>query len=97
MTGVQTCALPISEVQPAIRTAAGERHPDLAYVDARLLIEYLGDVHRVDPRTWRSDLTRVQLFEDAGYRVMLAGADELTLEGLPAFAARVRRALRSRR
>lgn len=95
--GLVAARLPEPEVQPAIRTAAGERHPDLAYVGARLLIEYLGDVHRVDPRTWRSDLTRVQLFEDAGYRVMLAGADELTLEGLPAFAAGVRRALRGRR
>lgn len=94
--GLRAARLPEPDVQPTIQTSAGERHPDLAYVDARLLIEYLGDVHRVDPRTWRDDLTRVQLFQDAGYRVMLAGAAELSPDGLPAFAARVRRALRNR-
>jgi len=94
--GLLAARLPEPDVQPTIQTAAGDRHPDLAYVEARLLIEYLGDVHRADPRTWRDDLTRVQLFQDAGYRVILAGAAELSPDGLSAFAARVRRALRKR-
>jgi hypothetical protein len=92
--GLVAARLPEPVVQPAIPTAVGLRHPDLGYLDERILIEYLGDVHRIDRDTWRSDLTRVQLFEDAGYRVILAGADDVTPEGLPLFAARLRRALR---
>lgn len=86
--------LPEPLVQPPIPTAAGIRHPDLGYLAERTLIEYLGDVHRTDRDTWRQDLTRVQLFEDAGYRLMLAGADDIAPEGMRAFADRVRRALR---
>jgi hypothetical protein len=86
--------LPEPRVQPPVATAAGTRHPDLGYLEHRVLIEYLGDVHRIDPQTWRDDLVRVQLFEAAGYRVILAGADDISLEGRGPFAARVRRALR---
>lgn len=95
--GLVRARLPEPAVQPAVATSAGLRHPDLGYLDARLLIEYLGDVHRSDPETWRKDLQRVQLFEDAGYRVILVGADDLTADGLLALCARVRRALRSHR
>jgi hypothetical protein len=80
-------------VQPPVETRVGIRHPDLGYLEQGLLIEYLGDVHRTDPATWRQDLLRVQLFEDAGYRVILTGADDLTAEGIRALAARVQRAL----
>lgn len=93
--GLVAARLPEPSVQPVIVTADGDRHPDLGYVEERLLIEYLGDVHRLDAQTWRADLTRVQLFEDAGYRVILAGADQLTSEGLRDLASRVRRALRN--
>ena len=91
--GLVAFGLPEPVVQPAIMTAEGVRHPDLAYLAERLLLEYLGDVHRTDRDTWRGDLTRVQLFQDAGYRVMLIGADDITPDGLPALAGRVRRAL----
>ena len=84
-------------MQPAIPTADGVRHPDLGYLAERTLIEYLGDVHRTDRDTWRKDLTRVQLFQDAGYDVILVGADDITAEAMPALAARVRRAIRRRR
>ncbi len=82
------------EVQPPVMTAAGLRHPDLGYLRERVLLEYLGDVHRTDRSTWRRDLTRVQLFEDAGYRVILAGADDVSPTGIGPLAERVRRALR---
>lgn len=88
--------LPEPVVQPPIRTAVGARHPDLGYLEENVLIEYLGDVHRTDKRTWRGDLTRVQLFEDAGYRVMLASADDVAPDGIAAFAARVLRARQAR-
>lgn len=92
--GLVAARLPEPVVQPAIRTADGTRHPDLGYLAERTLIEYLGDVHRTDRDTWRQDLTRVQLFEDAGYRVILAGADDIAPDAIRAFAGRVRRALR---
>lgn len=95
--GLVAAGLPEPVVQPAIMTSLGLRHPDLGYLTERQLIEYLGDVHRLDKDTWREDLTRVQLFEDAGYRVMLIGADDLTEEGLRGLVERVRRALRDAR
>lgn len=85
--------LPEPVVQPPVPTAAGVRHPDLGYLERRLLIEYLGDVHRTDRETWRRDLVRVQLFEDAGYRVILAGAADARPSGIRPFTDRVRRAL----
>lgn len=91
--GLTAARLPEPVVQPPVMTAAGIRHPDLGYLDKRLLIEYLGDVHRTDRETWRRDLIRVQLFEDAGYRVILAGAADVRPSGIGPFTARVRRAL----
>lgn len=91
--GLVAAGLPEPMVQPPVPTAAGTRHPDLGYLSERVLLEYLGDVHRTDPRTWRQDLVRVQLFEDAGYRVILVGADDVRPDGIRALAERVRRAL----
>lgn len=91
--GLVDAGLPEPAVQPPIGTAAGTRHPDLGYLRQRVLLEYLGDVHRTDRRRWLEDLTRVQLFEDAGYRVVLVGADDLIPAGMAALAGRVRRAL----
>lgn len=89
--------LPEPEVQLEVLTASGRRHADLGYRKARLLIEYQGDHHRTDRRQWLEDLTRTQLFEDAGYRTILAGAADLEPSGIRAFAERVRRALEGRR
>lgn len=89
--GLVAAGLPEPTVQPPVATVAGIRHPDLGYLDDRVLLEYLGDVHRTDPRTWRQDLVRVQLFEDAGYRVLLVGADDVRPDGIRALAERVRR------
>jgi very-short-patch-repair endonuclease len=90
--GLVDQGLPEPEVQFEVQTAAGIRHADLGYREARVLLEYQGDHHRTDAKQWRTDLTRVQLFEDAGYRTILVGADDLG-DGLPALASRVRRAL----
>ena len=94
--GLVACGLPEPDVQVPVMTAAGLRHADLGYPDARLLIEYHGDQHRTDRAQWLEDLTRRQLFEDAGYRVMEVGAADLT-PNCHALAARVRRALDGRR
>ncbi|QIG38925.1 hypothetical protein G5T42_05020 [Microbacterium sp. 4R-513] len=92
--GLVAARVPEPIPQPTIATSEGDRHPDLGYLAERVLLEYLGDVHRTDAATWRKDLTRVQLFQDAGYRVILVGADDVSRDGLPRLAARVRRALR---
>lgn len=93
--GLVEFGLPEPEVQVPVRTAAGLRHADLGYPDARLLIEYQGDHHRTDRDQWLEDLTRRQLFEDAGYRVILVGAADLEPH-CAALAMRVRRALAGR-
>lgn len=84
--------LPEPQVQVPVMTAAGLRHADLGYPQARLLIEYHGDHHRTDRQQWREDLSRRQLFEDAGYRVIEVTAGDLA-DGGRALAARIARAL----
>lgn len=103
--------LPEPSVQVPVMTAEGLRHSDLGYPDARVLIEYQGDEHRMSRTRWLADLRRVQLFEDSGYRVILVGADDVDCAsdaaatagfgptpgpGLKSLAARVRRALKGR-
>jgi hypothetical protein len=44
-------------------------HPDLAYPDLRIAIEYEGDGHR-DAGRWERDIERRELLEDAGWRVI---------------------------
>ncbi len=90
--GLVAHGLPEPEVQLPILTRAGIRHADLGYREARLLLEYQGDEHRTSRRRWLEDLTRIQLLQDAGYRVMMIGADDLH-PSCAALAARVRRAL----
>jgi len=84
--------LPEPAVQVPVHTAAGLRHADLGYPDARLLIEYQGDHHRTDLRQWREDHTRRQLFEDAGHRLIAVTAADLG-DGGVALGHRIRRAL----
>ncbi|WEG10148.1 hypothetical protein PU630_06235 [Microbacterium horticulturae] len=87
--------LPEPERQVPVDTAVGLLHADLGYPAARLLIEYQGDEHRISRERWLRDLTRAQLFEDAGFRTMFVGADDV-LPDCTALAARVRRALAGR-
>ena len=51
--------------------------PDLAYPEYKVAIEYEGDVHRLDLRTFRDDIDRRERFEDAGWRVIRVTADHL--------------------
>lgn len=93
--GLVAHGLPEPELQVPVLTADGWRHADLGYPAARLLLEFQGDHHRTDRRQWLSDLTRIQQFEDAGYRTMLVGADDVEPTCAP-LAFRVRRALAQR-
>lgn len=90
--GLVAHGLPEPEVQLPVLTRAGIRHADLGYRRARLLLEYQGDEHRLSRKRWLADLTRIQLLQDAGYRVMLVGADDLH-PTCAALSARVRRSL----
>lgn len=66
-------------------------HPDLAYPDVRLAIEYEGEGHR-DPRRWEHDIERRELLADARWRTIRVTKTQLY--GAPAsVVARVRRRL----
>ena len=93
--GLVDHGLPEPDLQIPIATAAGVLHADLGYPQARLLIEYQGDEHRLSRRRWLRDLTRVQLFEDAGFRTILVGAGDV-LPDCTALASRIERALAGR-
>lgn len=51
--------------------------PDLSYPRLRIAIEYDGDHHRTDPATWRRDVERRQLLEDAGWIIITTTADDV--------------------
>lgn len=51
--------------------------PDLSDPELKVAIEYDGDVHRTDRRTWRRDIARRQALEAAGWRVITLTADDL--------------------
>lgn len=92
--GLVACGLPEPMVQCPVMTAAGLRHSDLGYPDARVLLEFQGDGHRTSRAQWLEDLTRAQLFQDAGYHLIAVGAADLHPD-CRALALRVRRALAS--
>ncbi|MBB5633694.1 hypothetical protein BKA04_001917 [Cryobacterium mesophilum] len=52
--------------------------PDLAYLDERVALEYEGEIHRVDSRTFRSDIERRERFQDADWRHIRVTRDHLT-------------------
>jgi hypothetical protein len=69
--------------------------PDLLYPNARLAIEYEGDIHRIDKERFRRDIARREQFEDAGTRVIRVTSDDLFGEP-DALVARVRRLVNQR-
>lgn len=70
-------------------------HPDLKFPAARVAIEYEGDGHRTDQRQWRRDITRRELLEAAGWRVIRVTAEDLYVHP-DALIRRIRAALRLR-
>ncbi|MBN9177038.1 MAG: hypothetical protein J0I43_06685 [Microbacterium sp.] len=84
--------LPEPTVQLPVATTAGILYGDLGYERQRIVLEYQGDEHRTSRWRWLSDLTRVQLLQDAGYDVILVGADDLVPDPI-ALLARIGRAL----
>ncbi|WP_022883260.1 hypothetical protein [Glaciibacter superstes] len=55
-------------------------HPDLAWPEFRAGVDYEGDAHR-ERKRFRSDITRRELFEDAGWRVVRITDDDLKDSG----------------
>jgi len=73
--------LPEPVVAHPVRVAGGLMlHPDLAYPEQRIAIEYEGDGHRTDASQWRRDVERVELLWAAGWRVIRVTADHLFRE-----------------
>lgn len=79
---------PEPEVAPDVETPIGVLHPDLAWPQWRVLVEYEGDGHRTDSRVFASDLQRFDAFVDADWstvrcsRVDLYAAPRRVLESL---------------
>jgi hypothetical protein len=70
--------LPEPLPNPAVRLASGRVvHPDLAYPEPRIALEYLGDTHRTERRRWQDDLRRRRDLAAAGWRVIEVTADDL--------------------
>jgi hypothetical protein len=69
----------VCEVNRPVHDARGRfvAMPDLSDVSLQVAIEYDGDVHRTDRRTWRRDVARRQALEAAGWRVVTLTADDL--------------------
>jgi len=79
---------PEPQVAPRVETPIGLRHPDLAWPQWRVLVEYEGDGHRTDSRVFANDLQRFDAFADAGWstvrcsRIDLYSAPRRVLESL---------------
>lgn len=69
--------------------------PDLSYPRLKIAIEYDGDHHRTDPATWRRDVERRQLLEDAGWLIITATADDV-IRYPERLIARIRAAIKKR-
>ena len=88
--------LPEPALNADILDAAGTwiARADFVWRQARVIVEYEGDRHRADRQRWLSDIARIQLLEDAGWRVIrITALDLSTPERTAAMVERVRRAL----
>jgi very-short-patch-repair endonuclease len=84
--------LPEPVVAHPVRVAGGLiLHPDLAYPEHRLAIEYEGDGHR-GPTTWELDIERRELLAEANWRTIRVTTTQLYGDPLRV-VARVRRHL----
>ena len=71
--------LPQPEVNYEIRGVRGRvvARVDLAWPDEKVAVEYEGDHHRTDRVQWQRDLRRIEVLQDAGWRVVRVSADDL--------------------
>ncbi|GAA4284529.1 hypothetical protein GCM10022261_20600 [Brevibacterium daeguense] len=64
--------LPEPSVQPAVwlPRLSSAVHPDMAYVEKKLAVEYEGDHHRTDVRQWETDIRRYEALAEAGWHII---------------------------
>ena len=86
--------LPEPLVHPLVVIDGAEWHPDLAYPELKIAIEYEGDGHR-DERQWHLDIDRYARFEAAGWIIVRVTREHMARRGAH-FVERVR-AARARR
>ncbi|ERG63653.1 hypothetical protein L332_04185 [Agrococcus pavilionensis RW1] len=86
--------LPEPIVHPLVVIDGIDWHPDLAYPELKIAIEYEGDGHR-DERQWHIDIDRYARFEAAGWITVRVTRDHMAHRGAH-FVDRVR-AARARR
>ena len=55
-------------------------HPDLVFEEFKIAFEYEGDGHRTDGRQWRLDISRRELLEAAGWRVIRVTSRDLYVD-----------------
>ncbi|OCI32701.1 endonuclease domain-containing protein [Oerskovia enterophila] len=72
--GLPCPAVNVPVLDPAGRFVA---LPDMTYFAEKIAIEYDGDVHRTDARTWRRDVAKRQWLEDLGWRTVIVTADDV--------------------
>lgn len=70
-------AEPIIGLPVGVEGGAITLHPDLAWPELRVVLEYEGDGHRESRRQFRADIRRREMFEAAGWRVIRVTADDL--------------------
>ena len=75
--------LPEPVVNFQVTDAAGRiiARVDLSWPQFRVCIEYEGDIHRTDRQRFRSDITRRERIEDAGWRVIRITDDDIANGG----------------
>ena len=91
--------LPEPTLNPDILDESGNwvARADFVWREARLIVEYEGDEHRTDRGRWQSDIARIQLLEDLGWKVLRITARDLsTPQRVAAMVDRIRRALAAR-
>jgi len=70
---------------------------DFVWKDARGIVEYEGDEHRTDRRRWQTEIARLRLLEDLGWKVIrITALDLSTPQRAAAMVERVRNALLER-
>jgi hypothetical protein len=93
---LEAAGLPRPELNgPITDPSTGEYlgSPDFVWRAQRVVLEYEGEQHRLDQGQFRYDIVRYEELTAAGWRVLRATGDDLTLEGRKRLAQRVKRAL----
>jgi hypothetical protein len=94
---IQRAGLPEPAVNVPVIDRRGRRlfRPDLSWPEYRVLVEYEGDIHRLSQRRFRSDITRMEQYADAGWHGLRAVADDV-FETPDVFLKRLQRRLLER-